>query len=142
LIDISQSNASIFSVSTASNAKIVLFDELSQFISDPSQRDDFCRAIINQLVNFSFEEIFTQKFDFFATIFEYLQNNVATASMVTADTGIPQKCITRYKRDLEKAGKLWEVEKKPCRKTRFKAWYLTTNPDKAAKHFLKQTNLF
>jgi type I restriction enzyme M protein len=72
LIDISQSNASIFSVSTASNAKIVLFDELSQFISDPSQRDEFCRAIINQLVNFSFEEIFTQKFDFFATIFEYL----------------------------------------------------------------------
>lgn len=72
LIDISQSNASIFSVSTASNAKIVLFDELSQFVSDPSQRDDFCRAIINQLVNFSFEEIFTQKFDFFSTIFEYL----------------------------------------------------------------------
>jgi type I restriction enzyme M protein len=72
LIDISQSNASIFSVSTASNAKIVLFDELSQFISDPSQRDEFCKAIINQLVNFSFEEIFTQKFDFFATIFEYL----------------------------------------------------------------------
>jgi len=72
LIDISQSNASIFSVSTASNAKIVLFDELSQFVSDPSQRDEFCKAIINQLVNFSFEEIFTQKFDFFATIFEYL----------------------------------------------------------------------
>jgi type I restriction enzyme M protein len=72
LIDVSQSNASIFSVSTASNAKIVLFDELSQFVSDPSQRDDFCRAIINQLVNFSFEEIFTQKFDFFSTIFEYL----------------------------------------------------------------------
>jgi type I restriction enzyme M protein len=72
LIDISQSNASIFSVSTASNAKIVLFDELSQFVSDPSQRDDFCKAIINQLVNFSFEEIFTQKFDFFATVFEYL----------------------------------------------------------------------
>jgi len=72
LIDISQSNASIFSVSTAGNAKIVLFDELSQFISDPSQRDEFCKAIINQLVNFSFEEIFTQKFDFFATIFEYL----------------------------------------------------------------------
>ena len=68
LIDVSQSNASIFSVSTASNAKIVLFDELSQFVSDPSQRDDFCRAIINQLVNFSFEEIFTQKFDFFSTI--------------------------------------------------------------------------
>lgn len=72
LIDISQSNSGIFSVSTANNAKIVLFDELSQFVSDPSQRDDFCRAIVNQLVNFSFEEIFTQKFDFFSTIFEYL----------------------------------------------------------------------
>lgn len=72
LLDISESNASIFSVSTASNSKIVLFDELSQFISDPSQRDDFCRAIVNQLVNCSFENIFTKKFDFFATIFEYL----------------------------------------------------------------------
>ena len=68
LMDISQSNASIFSVSTSSNSKIVLFDELSQFVSDPSRRDDFCKAIINQLVNFSFEEIFTQKFDFFSTI--------------------------------------------------------------------------
>jgi type I restriction enzyme M protein len=72
LVDISQHNASIFSVSTATNAKIVLFDELSQYVSDPSRRDDFCKAIINQLVNFSFEEIFTQKFDFFSTIFEYL----------------------------------------------------------------------
>jgi len=72
LIDISQTNASIFSVSTANNSKIVLFDEISQFVSDSSQRDDFCRAIVNQLVNFSFEEIFTQKFDFFSLIFEYL----------------------------------------------------------------------
>jgi len=72
LADISQHNESIFSVSTASNAKIVLFDELSQFVSDPSRRDDFCRAIINQIVNFSFAEIFDQKFDFFSTVFEYL----------------------------------------------------------------------
>lgn len=72
LIDISQSNAGIFSVSTASNAKITLFDELSLFVADPSQRDSFCKAIVNQLVNFSFEEIFVQKFDFFSTIFEYL----------------------------------------------------------------------
>lgn len=72
LVDISQHNAGIFSVSTATSAKIVLFDELSQFVSDPSRRDDFCKAIINQLVNFSFEEIFSQKFDFFSTIFEYL----------------------------------------------------------------------
>lgn len=65
-------NNSIFSVQTGSGSKIILFDELSQFISDSSQRDNFCKAIINKLINFSFEHIFSEKFDFFATIFEYL----------------------------------------------------------------------
>ena len=32
----------------------------------------FCRAMINQLVKFSAEHIFTEKYDFFATLFEYL----------------------------------------------------------------------
>ena len=72
LVDISDYNSNIFSVSTSNSSKIVLFDELSQFVSDPSQRDNFCKALVNQLVNFSFEETFTQKFDFFSTIFEYL----------------------------------------------------------------------
>lgn len=63
------------------------------------------------------------------TIFQYLQEHIATASMVSAATGIPQKNICRYKRDLEKAGRLYEIEKKLCKKTGFKAWYLTTNPD-------------
>lgn len=62
------------------------------------------------------------------TIFYYLTEYVATASMVSEATGIPQKNITRYKRDLEQAGKLWEIEKKECKATGFKAWYLTTNP--------------
>lgn len=72
LRDISIFNNDIFSVKTGTGAKITLFDELSTSIKDPSQRDSFCKAIINQLVNFSFEKIFTQKFDFFSTIFEYL----------------------------------------------------------------------
>lgn len=76
------------------------------------------------------------------TIFEYLQKKVATASMVTAATGVPQKNICRYKRDLEKAGRLWEVEKKLCKQTGFRAWYLTTDPEKAPKNLLKQLNLF
>ena len=74
------------------------------------------------------------------TIFEFLQNNIATASMVTDATGVPQKCITRYKRDLEKRGQLFEIEKKQCRKTGFKAWYLTTNPELFPTS--KQLNLF
>lgn len=65
-------NNDIFSVKTGTGAKIILFDELSNFITDSSQRDNFCKAIVNQLVNFSFEKIFQQKFDFFSTIFEYL----------------------------------------------------------------------
>ncbi len=73
LRDIAIFNNDIFSVKTDSGAKITLFDnELSNYITDSSKRDNFCKAIINQLVNFSFEKIFSQKFDFFATIFEYL----------------------------------------------------------------------
>jgi type I restriction enzyme M protein len=72
LRDIAIFNNEIFSVKTGSGAKITLFDELSNYITDSSQRDNFCRALINQLVNFSFEKIFRQKFDFFSTIFEYL----------------------------------------------------------------------
>jgi len=72
LRDIAISNNDIFSVQTESGTKITLFDPLSEFITDNSKRDDFCRAIINQLTEFSFEEIFNEKFDFYATIFEYL----------------------------------------------------------------------
>lgn len=72
LRDISIQNNEIFAVQTDGGTKIKLFDELSQFISDSSKRDEFCKAIINELVEFSFERIFDQKFDFYASIFEYL----------------------------------------------------------------------
>lgn len=72
LMDIAISNNDIFAVKTDGGAKVVLFDRISQYIADDSKRDAFCRAIINKLVEFSFERIFTQKFDFYATIFEYL----------------------------------------------------------------------
>jgi DNA-binding MarR family transcriptional regulator len=64
-------------------------------------------------------------------IFAYLQTNVATASMITEATGILQKNITRRKRDLEKAGRLWQVTRKRCAETKRLAWYLTTDPSKA-----------
>lgn len=72
LRQISIENADVFSVKAITGAKDSLFDELSQFISDSSQRDAFCRALINKLFEFSFEEMFEEKYDFFATIFEYL----------------------------------------------------------------------
>lgn len=75
------------------------------------------------------------------TIFAFWQNNIATASMVSNATGIPQKCITRYKRDLENKGLLWEIEKKDCLFTGYKAWYITCDPSKAPKKEF-QLNLF
>lgn len=73
---ISVGNAEIFSIKSFSGAKDTLFDNLSQFISDISQRDNFCRALINKLFEFSFEEsfeyYFEEKYDFFKDLFEYL----------------------------------------------------------------------
>lgn len=72
LIDIATKNNDIFAVKTDGGAKVVLFDRVSEYIADSSKRDDFCRALINKLIEFSFERIFDQKFDFYAGIFEYL----------------------------------------------------------------------
>lgn len=73
LRDIAIYNNDIFSVKTEEGTKITLFDELSTYITGSSEkRDKFCKALINQLFNFSFEKIFGQKFDFFSVIFEYL----------------------------------------------------------------------
>lgn len=72
LIGISNDNADIFSVKTGSKEKIKLFDTLSQYITESDKRNAFFRAIISKLVEFSFENAFSEKYDFFATIFEYL----------------------------------------------------------------------
>ncbi|MCF5648820.1 N-6 DNA methylase [Pseudomonas syringae] len=72
LRDIAITNNDIFAVKTDGGAKVTLFDRVSEYISDTSKRDDFCRALINKLVEFSFERIFTQKYDFYAALFEYL----------------------------------------------------------------------
>jgi type I restriction enzyme M protein len=72
LMDIAAANSEVFSVMTDSGEKIRLFDRVSEYLDDISKRDDFCRAVINKLIEFSFEHIFNQKFDFYASIFEYL----------------------------------------------------------------------
>ncbi len=77
LENISNLNKAIFSVKTGSDNSddnIKLFDSnLSQSIAESSKRASFCAALINKMVNAgSFEEVFDQKYDFFATIFEYL----------------------------------------------------------------------
>jgi hypothetical protein len=61
----------------------------------------------------------------------YLKENTTTCSMASEALKIPQKCLTRYKRDLELSGNLWEVYEGICQLTGFYAAYLTTNPDLA-----------
>jgi type I restriction enzyme M protein len=78
LLEIAKENSDIFSVVTEGGEKIVLFENISKYVTD--KRDDFCKAIINKLVNFSFEHIFQEKFDFYATIFEYLISDYNTNS--------------------------------------------------------------
>ncbi len=72
LHDIAVINNDIFAVKTDGGSKEALFNRVSEYITDSSKRDNFCRALINKLAEFSFEHIFNEKFDFYATIFEYL----------------------------------------------------------------------
>ena len=68
------------------------------------------------------------------TIFHYLREHIATASMVSVETGIHRKSICRFKRELEQAGLLWEIVKTTCEITGYKAWYLTTNIEKVSTY--------
>ena len=70
LIGIAKNNDNIFSQLTSGGKKIQIFESISQHVKD--NPDSFCKAIINKLVNFNFENFFDEKFDFYASIFEYL----------------------------------------------------------------------
>ena len=72
LVGIANDNINIFSVKTESKERIKLFEALSQNITESGKKNTFFKAIINKLVGFSFENAFEEKYDFFATIFEYL----------------------------------------------------------------------
>ncbi len=78
LTDIARENNDIFSVLTGGGEKIVLFENISKYVTDG--RNEFCKAIVNKLTGFSFEHIFHEKFDFYATIFEYLIKDYNTNS--------------------------------------------------------------
>lgn len=79
MTDIADKNMDIFSTQTTQNTKIPLFEKLTQYVTDDAARANFARALVDKLVNFSFEEVFAQHYDFFATIFEYLIKDYNTA---------------------------------------------------------------
>lgn len=79
MTDIADKNIAIFSTQTTQNTKIPLFEPLTQYVTDDAQRAPFARALVDRLVNFSFEEAFAEHYDFFAAIFEYLIKDYNTA---------------------------------------------------------------
>ena len=77
--DIADKNIGIFSTQTARDERIKLFEPITGFVTDTSERAHFARALIDKLVNFSFEGAFEKNYDFFAAIFEYLIKDYNTA---------------------------------------------------------------
>ena len=72
LVDIALLNANTFSVTTSGKSKVNIFFPLTTFITDTQKRDDFAKSLMNNVASFNFENVFTEKYDFFSSIFEYL----------------------------------------------------------------------
>lgn len=79
MLDIANDNIDIFSTQTDQNVKIPMFEALTGYVTNPSDRAAFARAVVDKLVNFSFEEAFGESYDFFSGIFEYLIKDYNTA---------------------------------------------------------------
>ena len=77
---IAHDNIDIFSTQTTERTRIPIFEPLTIHVTDTAKRADFARALIDKLVNFSFEESFSEHYDFFATIFEHLIKDYNTDS--------------------------------------------------------------
>lgn len=72
LIKISDLNKEVFSIETSGGQRKGLFEPISVYVTDIGKREGFCKAIINKIAQFSFQEMFTETYDFYSSIFEYL----------------------------------------------------------------------
>lgn len=79
MIDIADKNKDIFSTETTEKTKIALFEKITIYVTDEAKRAAFARALIDKLTNFSFDEAFSEHYDFFAAIFEYMIKDYNTA---------------------------------------------------------------
>lgn len=79
MTDIAEKNIDIFSTQTTKKTKIPLFENLTIHVTDAEQRTPFARALVDKLAKFSFEDAFSENYDFFATIFEYLIKDYNTS---------------------------------------------------------------
>lgn len=89
MVDIADKNIDIFSTQTTKNTKIPLFEKLTNFVTDDAQRAPFARALVDKLVNFSFEDAFAESYDF-------LQVYLSMSSRIITQTAVAyMRSITR-----------------------------------------------
>ena len=79
MVDIADKNKGTFYTKTTAETKMPIFEKITTHVTDDGQRAPFARALIDKLINFSFEEAFNEHYDFFAAIFEYLIKDYNTA---------------------------------------------------------------
>lgn len=74
MLQIADINADIFSMATVGGSKLTIFEPITQYIPDPTQRDEFAISLMRYIADpdTNFEGIFAEKYDFFSTMFEYL----------------------------------------------------------------------
>lgn len=72
LIDIANSNADTFSVTTSGKSKVNIFSAITTFVTDTQKRDEFAKSLMRNVASFNFEHVFIEKYDFFSRIFEHL----------------------------------------------------------------------
>ena len=71
LLGIAQDNMDAYAVKAGAES-ITLFQGVSRFIVEENKRDEFCGSLILALADFSFAGAFSQGYDFFSQVFEYL----------------------------------------------------------------------
>lgn len=72
LLDIASLNSDTFAVTTSGNSKVNIFSQITTYITDTNKRDEFAKSLIRNIASFNFEEVFSEKYDFFSGIFEHL----------------------------------------------------------------------
>ncbi len=72
LIDIATLNSDTFSVTTSGKSRVNIFNYITTYVTDTQKRDEFAKSLMRNVASFNFEHVFTEKYDFFSGIFEYL----------------------------------------------------------------------
>lgn len=49
-----------------------IFSAVTSYVTDTQKRDEFAKSLMRKVASFNFEDVFTEKYDFFSRVFEHL----------------------------------------------------------------------